>query len=919
MRPVKLTMSAFGPYAQKTVLDFSLLGTEGLYLITGDTGAGKTTIFDAITYALYGKASGDNRDPSMLRSKYADDSTPTEVELIFSYQGKQYKIKRNPEYERLKKSGTGTTKQKAEAELVLPDNTVLAQRKDVDAKIHEIIGLDSTQFSQIAMIAQGAFLKLLLAKTEERQKIFRDIFKTDNYQILQNKLKEKTLDLSRKYSAEEASIQQYTQGLECDPSSSFKEELEQAKSNHMTTEQIIELSDRIIEQDQQSRADLDTDKDKLQSVINEINIQIQQANTIRTNRKKLQEATESLENAEKRQTELKIKLDAELKNEPVKAEYETEKTALQQRLPEYDELNLISDEIKKFQIQKAGHERDLSALKQKIAEETEELKNRKTELNTMEAKAADSAALSTQCEKLKTRYENMNKLVNEISRESTLDQNLLQAQNIYIKAQKEADKAQQSASDYRKAFNNAQAGIMAEKLTEGEPCPVCGSCSHPHKAVRMESTPTQQQVENEEKAAEQKQKEATEKSNRCASIKGTLNSQHEIVIDLTRTLFNQDKISAEDLDTQISTVNTEIRALNIQIENEKKRQIQIKNLSEKIEKIQPLIDEDHKKENDLTVTLQAINTSLSEKEKQKDSLASKLKYSSKSEAEAQIRILNKQITDIQNAITDAQNKLNTIAKSVATFSSTKATYEDILKGKQDIDLIPLQQSLVEKQSTLTKTENAITSLHTRISINTRNRDQISSRSKGLKKISEDLQNIRALYNTASGSISGKEKIMLETYVQMTYFDRILHRANTYLERMSNGKYDLVRQNTADNLRSASGLELAVIDHYNGSERSVKSLSGGESFIASLSLALGLCEEVQASAGGIQLETMFVDEGFGSLDDGTLHQAMNALKSISTDNRLIGIISHVSELKDQLEKQILITKEKTGGSTAHIVV
>ncbi|NLA88209.1 MAG: SMC family ATPase [Clostridiales bacterium] len=233
MRPITLTMSAFGPYAEKTVLELYKLGTQGIYLITGDTGAGKTTIFDAITFALYGEASGENREASMLRSKYATPETPTFVELVFEYAGKRYTIKRNPEYERPVKRGEGTTTQKADAELTMPDGQVITKAKDVTNTVKEIIGIDRSQFTQIAMIAQGDFLKLLLAPTEERKKIFRQIFRTELYQVLQDKLKEESAALSRQREALCSRIRQYIDDIVCKDDDVLSIELEKAKSRNL--------------------------------------------------------------------------------------------------------------------------------------------------------------------------------------------------------------------------------------------------------------------------------------------------------------------------------------------------------------------------------------------------------------------------------------------------------------------------------------------------------------------------------------------------------------------------------------------------------------------------------------------------------------------------------------------------------------
>ena len=271
MRPIKLTVSAFGPYAGRTVLDLDKLGANGLYLITGDTGAGKTTIFDAITYALYGEASGDNREPSMFRSKYAEADTPTEVELVFSYAEKTYTVKRNPEYDRPKSRGDGFTTQKAEAQLQYPDGRVVTKQRDVDNAIRDIMCINRSQFLQIAMIAQGDFLKLLLAPTEDRKKIFRQIFKTQLYQDLQDRLKRESGQLNDKCEAARSSIKQYIDGISCDENDVLSIEVEKAKSGILPTTDVIDLVDRLLSQDNDKKSVIEksiSDADKKLEIVN---------------------------------------------------------------------------------------------------------------------------------------------------------------------------------------------------------------------------------------------------------------------------------------------------------------------------------------------------------------------------------------------------------------------------------------------------------------------------------------------------------------------------------------------------------------------------------------------------------------------------------------------------------------------------
>ena len=306
-------------------------------------------------------------------------------------------------------------------------------------------------------------------------------------------------------------------------------------------------------------------------------------------------------------------------------------------------------------------------------------------------------------------------------------------------------------------------------------------------------------------------------------------------------------------------------------------------------------------------------------EKRISELKKKLIFESKNEAENRILSLNEEAESIEKSYDEALKAVNANKEKLTSLKSAKAEIQKRLGNDTDIDLEKVRENkklLEVRQAELDEKSKAV---HSRITANKISLENINTRLAEIKKVEEKWRWMKALSNTANGNISGKEKIMLETYIQMTYFDRIISRANRRFLVMSSGQYELKRRTEAENNRSQSGLELDVIDHYNGTQRSVKTLSGGESFKASLSLALGLSDEIQSSAGGIRLDSMFVDEGFGSLDEESLSQAVKALSSLADGNRLVGIISHVGELKERIESQILVTKDKSGGSRAEIIV
>ena len=660
MKPVKLIISAFGPYAGKEELLLSKIGDRGIYLITGDTGSGKTTIFDAITYALYGEASGSVRDAAGFRSQYAEADLKTEVDLTFLHGGQEYAVKRNPEYTRKKARGEGFTKQGAYAELIYPDGRVEAGSANVTKKIEELLGVNKEQFSQIAMLAQGDFLKLLLAKTEERQEIFRRIFQTNLFRRLQEAFKNEAGALGKRREESKRSIIQYIDGIICNKEE-YREELAQFAGDKdlALVDGVIPLIDRML------------------------------------------------------------------------LEHKKEEEPLDQKIE--------------------AIEKELDTLTAFIARAEEDEKNRQKALGVLRR---DTEALKH------------------------LEQAVASAKEGYIKKQQEADGCKEKAGRLRRIYNNELAGIMAESLVEGEPCPVCGSTHHPDKAKRVDATVNEALVEETEKRALKLQEAANLESERAHELRGRYESA-------------------------LASVEREKQELQDRMEPD-------------------------------TENLKYINRKkeLSEEKKR-------------------------------------------------------------LWGKRDA-----------VRHVLVTNENIRTGLKERL--------------EELKAIDEKWGSLKALSDTANGQLAGRERIMLETYVQTAYFDRIIKRANVHLMRMSGGQYDLKRREEAENLRSQSGLALNVIDHYNGSERSVKTLSGGEAFIASLSLALGLSEEVQSQSGGIVFDAMFVDEGFGSLDEDTLKQAMEALRSLTEGNRLIGIISHVAELRNEIGNQIIVVKDRSGGSRVRIV-
>lgn len=1190
MRPNQLTISAFGPYADRIILDLDQLGTSGLYLITGDTGAGKTTIFDAITYALYGEASGSQRQPSMFRSKYAAENTPTEVILTFTCFDRQYTVRRNPEYLRPKTRGEGMTTQKADAELTLPDGTILTKPKEVDAKIKEILGIDRSQFLQIAMIAQGDFLKLLLASTEERKKIFRQLFQTKHFYELQEKLKQHSGTLHDKCTAARNSLEQYVGGILCDAASPFTQKVNAAKSGELPMIDVMDLLEQLLGQDRFQLETLNRTLTALNEKQNDVHRRLEQWEERQKIFKQLEQNEQLLQRHQLLQKEAADRLKEAQDQEPERLQLEEKVTLLRADLPRYDELeqkrNLLREQIRQLeqlnteqkqhcrQFEQAKqtldclkaeqtelspvgellerksneqkelrsncdllyaflsqynhlktlypdkekakqtwetldaqkperdrltqeitlleaelpHYKELSELQKQFAEKEQELtrfqnvgaekkalfrrletqiRNEKQEKECLLTAAAEREKLTAQKAVQNTRIHSMQTLSNELSHYDTLAAALKKLQTSYLSASETAACADKIYQQKHQAFLNEQAGILAETLKDNMPCPVCGSLTHPHPACKSAQAPTKEDVEEARAYAAETNTAMQSLSKQCASHKAQVDSSEaaiqrslsellpEETIESARThlsvwvseeterlseldarladeeqrfkRFRQleqnfpereeqfDRLRTElaELEQRTASAETGLSALSGQIQKQQnalsfasesiaakelrqkqqtlqqkqtglqqaertyreleqtfteeraawegtKEQVQtLLNLvsddpsfnsktyrfyndwKEKLPALQSELDQLKEKQRrrqevdrllpnaeETVQTVQNILTVLDNRiaaskaanaalEEQTQNLSQTLSFENKNDALLKLDQLEEQCRAMKQKLEQAQNEENEQAKTIVRLHSIldqqKAQYEQLPEIDPESENETLRALHSQKEETETQRDQA----NVRISTNRTILENISRKSKQLIELEENYTWVKALSNTANGSLAGKEKIMLETYIQMTFFDKIIARANTRLMIMSDGQYELKRRREAGNNKTQSGLDLNVIDHYNGTERSVRTLSGGESFKASLSLALGLSDEIQSSAGGIRLDTMFVDEGFGSLDEESLEQAMKALSNLTDGNRLVGIISHVGELKTRIEKQILVTKEKSGGSRAEI--
>ena len=918
MRPEKLVMSAFGPYAGRAELDFSKLGERGLYLICGDTGAGKTTLFDAIVFALYGEASGASREPNMFRSKYVEADVPTFVELTFLYRGKSYKVLRNPEYERKKSRGDGVTYEKANAELTMPDGKVIAKVKDVNKAVIDILGIDREQFTQIAMLAQGDFSRLLLAPTEDRKKIFRRIFQTHKYQCLQDELKELASGLRAQYEAAGSALAQYFRGIVCGENDPRLAEVNAARQGELPVSEVITLISAVIDGDKAEKARLDGLLKACEEELAKLNVQLSEIQSREKIKALLAQTKQTLTEEEDRLAESKARLDEHAGDGETVAKLVSDIARLSVQLPLYDEL-----EAHKKRAAEATSEALLLREELKNGAECEQnlrVKIAQSEVEIEKSKSAEIEAVRVENEitSLKNQEAELKILLAEIDELYREHARYAEATARYEQVRENAGKAQERYLAANRAYLDAQAGVLAASLTEGQPCPVCGSCHHPAPSLKVAGAPTSAELENLKFAADKTAKEEREASEIAGRLKAAFEARKVAVKkSADKHVTVEPNAGLKEVKNALNGiyygVNDKLTALNCRLKDLKLTVFQARKSDEenkinrqKIEKLTARIA-------DIKLKISTLESNAAQFENAAADVAKKLEFGDRQSAlKIKAEWENKKRA-IEDNLELLRNRYLNLDKKVAELRAQSCNYAKQLESVAEGDLCSVRAAAEEAENGKARIMQSLRQLHYRLEANAKCLADVTEANRAAGNTEVKYRLVKTLSDTANGTLAGKEKIMLETFVQSDYFDRVLVRANRRLLVMTDNQYELKRRTNADNNRSQSGLELDVLDHYNGTSRSVKTLSGGETFKASLSLALGLSEEIQSAAGGIKLDTMFVDEGFGSLDGESLTQALRALDNLSEGNRLVGIISHVAELKDKIDRQIIVTKDRAGGS------
>lgn len=1136
MRPERLTMCAFGPYAGRVEVPFSEFGTHGIYLITGDTGAGKTTIFDGIVFALYGEASGDVRRPDMLRSDFAEASVKTYVELEFTCRGRRYKVVRNPEYMRPKTRGEGMTKEAADASLTCPDGRVVTGNRQTTKAVTELLGIDRSQFVQIAMIAQGDFLKLLLAGTEERGRIFRRIFNTDCYVTFQKELKRRLLETKRGWDELQRSVRQYADGILLPPEEvslpsgqvaaeriflpSEQETTEESvlssgqyaaesvflSSEQKTTEESISSSGQVaaeetilsseqetvgagcasesflaaqsqnaaarvrelleaggtfrlpellevlrtlLEIEKQRQKECNREAAAVERELFEVQERLGRqkiAEQVLTEIGKKQKLVEKLEEEEKEWSTL---LQVAKAREPDAESAARQAAVLEQQLPRYEQLDAFLAECRELEKKKASEEKHGEKLRL-MAEQTarkltageqcfEELGAPEQELVRLELQEAGCAR----------QREELAKLERMLQTESRQGKLVSSAEQAFVRARETSTVLGKEYVDLEAAFLSGQAGILAQTLEEGQPCPVCGSREHPDPAVRSAHVPSEKELRELGERRDIALAETTRLSGELAGVRGQYNESRRQLeewcaaagvigssIDAARSYLQEQTSLLDRNEESNHAQRTILEAAFV----EKQR------LAEALPLLKKQQEEQRQEQEESARILVKLSAEAAAAGKQAVNLRAELLYENRRVAQRSLADLVKCRERIEREIRDAEDQLQhrRTAKtaelktleslrrqavkvirgmekdlrdmdaedkvpegegSIRLTVGTEAVMDVGASGKVDADtgvqmeagvdagaqkesdvdtsiqrkvgvyagaqmevsvdmgeqmevgvdadgqmkasvdagaqieagintgvpnivglgssarILAWKNYLLARRAALLACKSGLERLaqqrHTLLETDGKILRQLESGSRKLLEAEQGYELLAGLSDTANGELRGKQKLAFEQYIQIVFFGQIIQEANKRFSVMTDGRYLLKRREDASNLRSQTGLELNVFDYYTGRLRSVQSLSGGEAFKASLSLALGLADVVQQYAGGIQLDAVFIDEGFGSLDHESLNQAIRILNDLAGSSRLAGIISHIEELKERIDRKIVV-KKGTAGSTLALI-
>ena len=1046
MKPIKLTMQAFGPYAGKRDVDFSKFGDKGLFLVTGDTGAGKTTIFDAISYALFNKTSGTDRKVASLRSDYADPSDKTYVEFTFEHYGKIYKITRIPEYLRKSLRGSGLTTQKAEAELEIPGETPVSGVDAVTRRTEDILRISYDQFKQISMIAQGEFRKVLNADSAERGKILQKIFSTEKYNKMGNILNQMYLESNSEVTEIFRSIDQYFEGTEYAPDSEFKEEADTIKRDSKGSKPTfdvatkLEVVDRLVKEDAEKEAVLKEnlknakeEKSKADKAFtlgktlfdsfNEYDSHVKTKDALTEQKDKYDSLEKRLDKNKKALYNVKGSYDM-YANEYKKHTGAVQKVKTSLELLESSKIaSAMAKEAFELAFSKKEEGENMALLAKKLADEKgkcEEKDKLTISKKTLESKIKgledaikksgdaidkekaehlkrvelitalkETPILLEKCVRdIKDKREKADRLGTIVDKEyKSLTEAFKKSKDqakVYEEKSEVYEEANLKYNKARKAYEDSMVGIIASGLTEGQPCPVCGSLNHPSPAVIKKADITEEAVKKLEEIKNKEEKVKTAEMEKAVTLKTAYEEQQKALENEIKTYFGElipeehggfkDIIAI--LNESGQKMSEEIKTLQKQkseLEQKKDKLVKLNETEDKYEETLKTLTDNYEKlrkdqidaVNDLTKVTTALEgigelkfATLKEAEEEiagltknaeliatniekmrkanenaeKETALKKGVYEESLKQEAELATsLNKCKKDFEETCTQygfsdradfesylikeedikaAEAGIEAYKKKVIENKAALEVSLKTIEGKTRPDMISLQETAENALKAEGLAQSNLNIVTARRDLNKKIYDNISEQATlGEKKIEKTnrLKNISEIMN---GKAVGKNRTSFETYVQMSGFDSIIRAANKRLHPLSGGQYQLYRHEDAA-AKGNIALNLDILDNYTGKKRPVSSLSGGESFMAALSLAFGLSDQVTANAGGIKIDALFIDEGFGTLDQQALNDSLAMLSGLSDSSKLIGIISHREELKEVIDNKIIVTKTPKG--------
>ena len=761
MRPISLKISAFGPYADVTNIDMSKLGKSGLYLITGDTGAGKTTIFDAICFALYGEASGANRESNMFRSKYAKPETPTEIELVFEHNGDEYTIRRNPEYERPKTRGEGMTKQVAAAELHLPSGDVISKINSVNEKVQDILGIDRVQFSQIVMIAQGDFLKLLLSETKDRMSIFREIFKTKLYQNLQNSLSDANKKIYGQVQDGQKSLKQYIDDIAVDEYTPQCVLVNDAKAGNVPTEDVIKLVEDLIDIDKKEKDKVDANIQKLDVKLEELDNKVGLAEKAESEKKQLAEIKKQLESMKQEAEQLQNNFNL-AKEELKKADdLKIQKEAIAKDIPKLDELSEKEQALHSLEITINDNKEHKTNLEQKKVIIETNYNNLKNELVSLKNPGEELARLENEERETKGRIDILSALglkYNSYLNEKNECKNL---QEIYKAKDKEYQTIKSEYDQLEKAFMDGQAGVLASGLVNNEPCPVCGSLDHPSPAVKQFDVPSEDELKEKKQEKEKQEQEWRDSSEKASAALATCNhTKDELSDELLEAVGIQDikegiqavQAKYNELKTQKVALEEKIKAVKVNVQRKEQIELDIPKIEQEITVLTKDIS-------DLAQAIAGDEARYATEKTVVTKQKADLKYESKEQVEEQLNYIAGQINNITSAYELAEKMLGNHKQKENILNGEKNSLEESVKQSSNYDVDAMKEErekLSAERGDYRKADNDVTS---RLDNNQQILENIKSTYADIEDISKKLQWVRALADTANGKLNGKEQLL----------------------------------------------------------------------------------------------------------------------------------------------------------------